>query len=164
MTPTNFYNLPALFTTKDLTWFFNYDAFPELLFPSVPNPNSLHPFQIQDRVDLRVVKFRTLNKSSIAERQVWVLASLWFDGVPCAILRNPYEREGSYYPLRYVTDPETHKEMTRYLAGQVKKEVHDATNRVDELFVEMVAGWQPTVVEIPYPPLTYVENAIDELL
>lgn len=164
MTPSAFYNLPSQMTTKDLTWFFNYNAFPELLFPSVPNPNSLHPFQVQDRVEIKIHKFRTLNKSTIYERQVWVLASVWFDGVPCMILRNPYERETSYYPLRFVTNESLHKEMTHYLAGQVKKEDSYATNRVQELFAEMYAGWQPTIVEMPYPPLDKVELAINELL
>lgn len=164
MTPSTLYNLPSELTTKDLTWFFNYEAFPELVFPCVPNPNSIHPFQIQNKTEIKIHKFRTLNKSTIHERQVWVLASVWYEGVPCMILRNPYEKDKSYYPLRYVTNIPVHKEMTRYLAGQVKKEDSYATNRVEELFAEMFAGWQPTVVEIPYPSLDKVEMAIDELL
>lgn len=165
MTPTQFYSLPVLFSTTDLTWLFNYDAFPELGFPTVPNPNSMRSLQLQRKVEFKIVKFETLKKGTIYEREIWRLGSIWFEGVPCMILRNPDPNESSHYPLRFVTDEDTHKKMTRYLASQTQKEdLGDTSNEVNRLFAEMSASSQPVLLEIPYPSLSNVEAAIDELL
>lgn len=174
MEVNEFYGLVPEYTTTDLVPFFAFEVssfvFPELGFTAAPNPNSLENFRTQTRVQIKVIKSRYMRRGMRTETKIWAIASIWFDGEPIAVIRNipVNDNDGSYYPNRFITEPDVFNTMIKFLFSLIQREeTYSEDNWVLKHFNEMYSGgvqFQPLVFQPTDSKLELLPIAIDEIL
>lgn len=128
LTITDFYQLPTLFTIPKPIFFLLDNGYLRELSTSIPNYQTLMNIEnkkADSKLEIKVHKAIQANLSSRMPLNQWQQASVWFNDIPCMIIRNnkplPSLRQDDY-PKHFITDTTAHKAMLYYILSFMEED------------------------------------------